>query len=118
MLKKLGFNRFLSAVHRADATQLFMDLWRDGGPSTKEASRHLSRTVRKVTNRRHFCYHSLRLTWKAAARDAGINVVIERQLTGHYPRDESERYGAASLPVLAKQAGRLSFAMVDWEGLP
>ena len=117
MLIKLGFNQFLAALERAGATQLFPDLWRDGGPSTKEASRLLNRRVRQVTKRRHLCYHSLRHTWKAAARDAGINVVIERQLSGHCARDESERYGAAYLPILAKHAKKLKFGMVDWDGL-
>ncbi len=117
MLIKLGFNKFLAAVERAEATPLFIDLWRQGGPSTKEASRLLNRRIRQVTDRRHLCYHSLRHTWKAAARDAGINPVIERQLSGHAPRDESEKYGAAYLPILAKHAARLKFRMVDWEAL-
>ncbi len=91
MLIKLGLNQFLAALERAGATQLFPDLWRDGRPSTKEASRLLNRRVRQVTKRRHLCYHSLRHTWKAAARDAGINPVIERQLSGHCPRDETDQ---------------------------
>jgi integrase len=117
MLIKLGFNKFLAALERAEATPLFIDLWRQGGPSTKEASRLLNRRIRQVTDRRHLCYHSLRHTWKAAARDANINPVIERQLSGHAPRDESEKYGAAYLPILAKHAARLKFRMVDWEAL-
>lgn len=117
MLIRLGFNQFLAALKRAGATALFIDLWREGHPSTKEASRLLNRRVHQVTNRRHLCYHSLRHTWKAAARDAGLNPVIERQLSGHAPRDESEKYGAAYLPILAKHAARLKFRMVDWDAL-
>ena len=37
-----------------------------------------------------------------------------RQLSGHAPRDESEKYGEAYLPTLAINAAKLKFDMVEW----
>jgi hypothetical protein len=35
-------------------------------------------------------------------------------LSGHAPRDESEKYGEAYLPVLASNVAKIQFDMVDW----
>lgn len=116
-LIELGFNDFVAAMKRAGATALFPDIWLRGGPSTKEASRSLNRLIDKVTASPLVCYHSYRHTWLAATDETDMKDRLVRQLSGHAPRDENERYGRAYLKTMAKGANKLSFEMVDWEAL-
>lgn len=114
ILIELGFGNFVDALRRAGASQLFPDLWQFGWPSTHEASRLLNRAVDVVTTRRRVCYYSFRHTWIASAENTDMKERTLRQLSGHAPRDESEKYGEAYLPVLASNVAKIHFDMVDW----
>ena len=114
ILIELGFGNFVDALRRAGASQLFPDLWQSGWPSTHEASRLLNRAVDVVTTRRRVCYYSFRHTWIASAENTDMKERTLRQLSGHAPRDESEKYGEAYLPVLASNVAKIQFDMVDW----
>ena len=114
ILVELGFGDFVDALRRAGASQLFPDLWQSGRPSTHEASRLLNRAIDVVTTRRRVCYYSFRHTWIATAENTDMKERTLRQLSGHVPRDESEKYGEAYLPVLALNVAKIQFDMVDW----
>ncbi len=116
-LLELGFDKFVAAMTRAGATALFPDIWLRGGPSTKEASRSLNRRIDKVTASPLVCYHSFRHTWLAATDETDMKDRLVRQLSGHAPRDENEKYGRAYLKPMANGANKLSFEMVDWNAL-
>ena len=116
-LLELGFLNYVAAMKRAGATALFPDLWVSGGPSTKEASRSLNRLIDKSSPISSVCFHSFRHTWLAATDEVEMKERLVRQLSGHAPRDESEKYGRAYLKTMASAADRLKFAMVDWDAL-
>ncbi|MEG3153489.1 DUF6538 domain-containing protein [Sphingomonas sp. RB1R13] len=114
ILVELGFGNFVDALRRAGACRLFPDLWQSGCPSTHEASRLLNRCIDVITTRRKVCYYSFRHTWIAAAENTDMKERTLRQLSGHSPRDESEKYGEAYLPVLASNVSKIQFDMVNW----
>lgn len=117
LLIRLGFLDYVAALRRAGVSHLFPDLWVNGSVTTKEASKILNRRIDIVAPRRKVCFHSLRHTWIAEATEAGMQERMLRQLSGHRPRDESEKYGRAFLKTMAKSHRRLGFEMVDWDKL-
>ncbi len=85
-----------------------------GALRTKEVSRRLNQLVDEVLTRKELVFYSLRHTFKAQARAAGVSPDIERQMTGHAPPDVSGRYGLAFVSQLAAEMDKITFPMVPW----
>jgi integrase len=98
---------FLDHVQRSPGPLVFSTLKPDqrgrlAGPYGKRFGRHL-RVRAKITDKA-LTFHSLRGTWKDAARDAGVPGDIQERIMGHTYSGNAvaAKYGSGhSLPVLA-----------------
>lgn len=114
----LGFLDFVEAVRAAGHKLLFPDLVdRHGKPSAKEVSRRLNQLLDQAVPRENVAFHSLRHNWKAAARRAGLDRVLQAQLSGHALVDVGDRYGKAFIEDLADAINKMTFATVGWSAL-
>lgn len=117
-LLALGFLDFVEAVRAAGHKLLFPDLIdRHGSPSAKEVSRRLNQLLDKAVPRSNVAFHSLRHNWKAAARRAGLDPVLQARLSGHALVDVGDQYGKAFIDDLAEAINKMAFPMVDWSAL-
>ena len=112
----LGFLDYVAAVRATGSTLLFPDVAVvGGGLRSKEVSRRLNQIVDEVIARVEVVFYSLRHTFKARARAAGVSPDIERQMTGHAPADVSGKYGLAFMGQLAAEMNKITFPMVPWD---
>jgi len=112
----LGFLDYVAAIRASGSTLLFPDVAVEGGGlRSKEVSRRLNQLVDEVIARDEVVFHSLRHTFKARSRAAGVSRDIERQMTGHVPADVSGHYGLAFISQLAVEMNKMSFPMVPWD---
>ncbi len=112
----LGFLEYVAAVRATESTLLFPDVAViGGGLRSKEVSRRLNQIVDEVIARVEVVFYSLRHTFKARARAAGVSPDIERQMTGHAPADVSGKYGLAFMGQLAAEMNKITFPMVPWD---
>lgn len=116
LVASLGFLDYVAAVRASGSTLLFPDVAVEGGGlRSKEASRRLNQLVDEVIVRKEVTFYSLRHTFKARARIAGVSADIERQMTGHAAPDVSGQYGLAFISQLAAEMDKISFPMVPWD---
>lgn len=111
----LGFLDYIAAIRESGSTLLFADVAVSGGGlRTKEVSRRLNQLVDEVLARPELVFYSLRHTFKAQARAAGVSPDIERQMTGHAAPDVSGKYGLAFVSQLAAEMDKITFPMIPW----
>jgi integrase len=115
LVVSLGFLDYVAAIRASGSTLLFPDVAVEGGAlRTKEVSRRLNQLVDEVLTRKELVFYSLRHTFKARARAAGVSPDMERQMTGHAPPDVSGRYGLAFVSQLAAEMDKITFPMIPW----
>jgi len=115
MVVALGFLDYVAAIRASGSTLLFPDVEVEGGAlRIKEVSRRLNQLVDEVLTRKELVFYSLRHTFKARARAAGVSPDMERQMTGHAPPDVSGRYGLAFVSQLAAEMDKMTFPMIPW----
>jgi len=115
LVVSLGFLDYVAALRASGSTLLFPDVAVESGAlRTKEVSRRLNQLVDEVLTRKELVFYSLRHTFKARARAAGVSPDMERQMTGHAPPDVSGRYGLAFVSQLAAEMDKITFPMIPW----
>lgn len=112
-LIRLGFVAFAQAAQQAGRSRIFHELKPDtmgaeAGNWSKWFSKY--RRAQGITDKR-VVFHSLRHTWKALAREAGIPEDVSDAITGHSGGGVGRNYGGAfPLKPLVEAMGRYRVA--------
>ncbi len=115
-LIRLGFVNFAQAAHEASQSRLFHELRPDTmGAESGNWSKWFGKYKRAqgITDAA-VVFHSLRHTWKALAREAGIPEDVSDAITGHTNGSVGRTYGGAyPLRPLVEAMGRYRVAGVS-----
>lgn len=110
----LGFLEYVASIRQSGAKKLFPKITVDRlGRWSAKFSKWFANYLKAIKlYRRWRDFHSLRGTWKTAARRARIPKEYHAEISGHETRgDVGDTYGHVPIPELKEELDKVAFAV-------